>query len=161
MEENINIIDLHLADLKAQREIHGNDHPIVANTLNIIGLHHHHVTGDQEAALEYHYEALGILMRAPQDSETNQAMEVAITHTDIGNAHKLRGDGDAALAAYADALVMFRASGISDDHPRVEATLRFITHIDNYWKGESVMTKKATSKDQAPDGACYLSSSFL
>jgi len=70
----MNSIDSLQQELEHRRQIFGVNHVSVAETLNVIGLMHHHVTGDQDEAIKHHQEALNILR-----TQKNKIKELCLT----------------------------------------------------------------------------------
>eukprot|EP00563_Minutocellus_polymorphus_P017874 CAMPEP_0197726004 /NCGR_PEP_ID=MMETSP1434-20131217/12400_1 /TAXON_ID=265543 /ORGANISM="Minutocellus polymorphus, Strain CCMP3303" /LENGTH=262 /DNA_ID=CAMNT_0043311779 /DNA_START=351 /DNA_END=1139 /DNA_ORIENTATION=- len=76
------------------------------------------------------------VLTTDQEAQLKEAyVQKAITYTDVGNAYKWRGDNDNALRAYDEALAVFRELGMSEDHPRVAATLRCVKRIGQRFEG--------------------------
>jgi len=78
-------------ELEDQRQLFGNNNISVAETLNVIGIMHHHVTGDQVKAITHHQVALNILI-SQQCKSPEMQVDIATTINDIGNCHWKKGD---------------------------------------------------------------------
>eukprot|EP00591_Stephanopyxis_turris_P013304 CAMPEP_0195518234 /NCGR_PEP_ID=MMETSP0794_2-20130614/12631_1 /TAXON_ID=515487 /ORGANISM="Stephanopyxis turris, Strain CCMP 815" /LENGTH=142 /DNA_ID=CAMNT_0040647171 /DNA_START=84 /DNA_END=512 /DNA_ORIENTATION=- len=106
----------HLAELSEVKARRGEIHLEVADILNIIGLSHHHVSGDQDEALRFHKEALHVL-KCCMDSSSEQNKKasilkiIAVTLTDVGNVYSKRGEYNKALASYEESLCIFQNFG--------------------------------------------------
>jgi len=85
------------AELKIRIASYGEDHPKVAETMNVLGLYYHHMAKDYSTALFYHQRALHVLT----SWESGCLVEdIAVTLTDIGNIQDLTGDHEGALKSF-------------------------------------------------------------
>jgi len=78
-------------ELDDRRRHFGINHISVAETLNTIGVMHHHITGDQDKAITHHQEALNILI-SQQYKTQEMLVDIATTIYDIGNCHWKKGE---------------------------------------------------------------------
>ena len=76
-------------ELKERKYSLGESHISVAETLNIIGLVHQHMGGDQNIAIRLHREALNIYHS--QQNSQKMRMEIAIILADIGSCYWIKG----------------------------------------------------------------------
>ena len=135
----MSFLEERLEELRDKQAEHGYLHPDVAETLNVLGLYHHHVTNDQPAALQFHQQALQVLevLQEHPDHSINE-LSIGITLTDVGNVYKCLGKYDKAKRAYVDALSSFKLLGLNNDHPRVLSTKRCLKTINQHWKAQNV-----------------------
>jgi len=124
-----------LSDLNARL---GGKHPEVADMLNIIGLCYHHLSTNQDKALQFHKEALDILklcmdFSSSQTEKASISKNIAVTLTDIGNVHSKRGDIIEARASYDDALCIFRDLKMSSEGNLMGSMMRGISRISDDW----------------------------
>lgn len=148
---NTSILALE-AELKDRRDRLGENDISVADTLNTIGLHYHHVTGEQDKALDNHRKALGVQKQVAaspafidnDDRRSELYTQIAITLTDIGNALKLKGACEEAMQSYSEAMTIFGDLGMTEDHPRVSAALRCIESINRQYEKKSCLPSYST-----------------
>ena len=76
-------------ELKERKNICGENHISVAETLNTLGLVHQHMGGDQDKAIRLHREALNIYCSQLKRRDT--LMEISITQADIGSCYWRKG----------------------------------------------------------------------
>eukprot|EP00591_Stephanopyxis_turris_P015499 CAMPEP_0195539484 /NCGR_PEP_ID=MMETSP0794_2-20130614/50076_1 /TAXON_ID=515487 /ORGANISM="Stephanopyxis turris, Strain CCMP 815" /LENGTH=149 /DNA_ID=CAMNT_0040673515 /DNA_START=1 /DNA_END=450 /DNA_ORIENTATION=+ len=125
----------HLTELSEVKARLGENHLEVADILSIIGLSYHHVSGDQDKALQFHKEALRVLKSCmDSSSERNKrayiSKIIAVTLTDIGNVHSKRGEFNEALASYDESLCIFQTLETSSVGHLVDAVMRGVSRID-------------------------------
>lgn len=136
--EQMIFIKERLDELRDKQAQLGYHHPDVAETLNVLGLYHHHVTNDQTAALQFHQQALHILEALQEHpGETTDELSIGITLTDVGNVYKCLGKYEKSKSAYEDALSSFKRIGLNNDHPRVLSTIRCMKRINRHWKAQN------------------------
>jgi len=104
-------------ELEERKNVFGNQHPCVAETLNVMGIMNHYIKGNQEKALRYHQDALEILLTQKQQSE-DVLIEVATTLADIGNCYSKLGEWMKAYEMYFKAIDAFNNCKISNLHPK-------------------------------------------
>lgn len=83
----------------------GENHPKVAEALNVLGLYHHHMSRNHELSLQYHERALNIFTNCENSSVSRQ---LSITTTDVGNVYRSMGKKEKASEFYNKALDMVR-----------------------------------------------------
>mmetsp|Transcript_25661 Transcript_25661/g.37782 ORF Transcript_25661/g.37782 Transcript_25661/m.37782 type:complete len:191 (+) Transcript_25661:84-656(+) len=132
------LLKQHLNELNETKFRFGDDHPTVVELLNRVGLFYHHVCDNQDESLKFHQEALRVLRLQMDHSEfcekqernESTLRETAITLTDIGNVQSKNSFHDDALAAYDEALLMFRKLRMDDEHHLIDAVLRGIDRLE-------------------------------
>ena len=85
----------------------GENHPKVAEALNIQGLYHHHMSRNLPVSLQHHEQALKIYIEWDQ---LDVSEHILITILDIANVHRSMGNKKKAYKLYNKALNMFRSS---------------------------------------------------
>jgi len=104
-------------ELEDRRQLFGTNHNSVAETLNVIGIIHHHVTGDQVKAITHHQEALNILI-SQQYKTQEMLVDIATTINDIGNCHWKKGDLVQANKMWCKALKCLNRCFSHQSHPK-------------------------------------------
>ncbi len=109
--------------LSLRRQLFGDNHPEIADTLNALG-EVRYDRGDFDGAERLYDEALGMRRRlfGPQD------VAVATSLDNLGNIYQERGDGAAAERAYRDALAI-RRDKLGPDHKDVAASMNNVATI--------------------------------
>jgi hypothetical protein len=109
-------------ELMDRRNSLGSSHMGVAETLNIMGLTHHHMTNNQTEALRCHQEALQILkMQRGGDIPDYYS---ALTQCDIGNIHWKIGNYLEAGIAYTEAMILFERTKTKKANPGLQLTAK-------------------------------------
>jgi len=104
-------------ELEDRRQLFGTNHYSVAETLNVIGIMHHHITDDQVKAITHHQEALNILI-SQQYKTQEMLFDIATTIIDIGNCHWKKGDRVQANKMWCKALRCLNRCFSHQSHPK-------------------------------------------
>eukprot|EP00978_Attheya_sp_CCMP212_P038249 scaffold187882_cov50-Attheya_sp.AAC.3 len=114
-------------ELMDRRNSLGSSHMGVAETLNIMGLTHHHMTHNQTEALRCHQEALQILKM--QRGGDIPDYYTALTQCDIGNTHWKMGNYLEAGIAYTEAMNLFERTKTKKANPGLQMASRRIVML--------------------------------
>jgi tetratricopeptide (TPR) repeat protein len=118
-----NLIDKLTIEIQTRKLMYGADHPSVAESLNSLAQVYHHMLNDWEQALEYHQQALSILTRVREEGTSHidkkdLAIRIAVTTSDIANAHWALSHHKEAEQNFVDALNFLEQENIPQNHPR-------------------------------------------
>jgi len=136
-------------ELEERRQLFGTNHISVAETLNVIGIMHHHVTGDQVKAINHHQEALKILIK--QQCKTQKMLvDIAKTFADIENFHWKEGDLVQANKMWCKALECLDRCFSHQSHPKPrmfrQSIQNKIEHINDLYTQTNVKINIKRSK---------------
>jgi len=129
-------------ELDKQMSHLGNAHPKVAETLNAIGLAHHHMTNNQDEAFCYHRRALEIFRAQPEKNKEN-LLNIALTLADIGNCHWKRKEYDQANKFFSEASAVFEQCKISKTDPKSVIFHQAILNRQRYLHQPCMKTKQS------------------
>eukprot|EP00978_Attheya_sp_CCMP212_P017120 scaffold45438_cov59-Attheya_sp.AAC.1 len=121
---DLRALEIELID---RRNSLGSSHMDVAETLNIMGLTHHHMTHNQTEALRCHREALQILKM--QRGGDIPDYYTALTQCDIGNIHWKMGNYLEAGIAYTEAMNLFERTKTKKANPGLQMASRGIVML--------------------------------
>jgi hypothetical protein len=112
---DLRLLEIELMD---RRNSLGSSHMGVAETLNVMGLTHHHMTLNQTEALRCHQEALQILKMHRGGDISDYC--TALTQCDIGNTHWKMGNYLEAGIAYTEAMNLFERTKTKKANPGLQ-----------------------------------------
>jgi len=104
----------------------GINHPCLAESLNSLALVYHHMLNESKLALRYHQQALKVLTIAREEGTSDIDREeltvrLAVTTSDIANAHWALHNDKAAKDTFVRALALLEEEKIPENHPRAYA----------------------------------------
>ena len=105
-------------ELKNRKDNLGENHFLIAETLNSLALTHLHMMDDHQTAMQLHHEAMYILEQ--QEQTQQKLINLAITIGDIGNCYWKKGDYESARNEYMRSLQFFKSGRISHSHSKAK-----------------------------------------
>lgn len=112
-----------MTDLKVARQAYGDNDCNVAEAYNALGLVKLHMQNNVQAAKLCHEQALAIYQNK------QLAKETAITFADLAYCLERLNRHEDALEKYQQALEIFQAEKVSDNHPQVMSTKRAMSRM--------------------------------
>jgi len=110
-------------DLKSAQMKLGDNHNLVADAWNALGLVRVHTQRDVQEAMVCHQEAYRIFIH------NGQKEGIAFTLNDLAYCYELLGDHNKALSLHHEALSIFEETKMSEFHPKVVSTRAAISRI--------------------------------
>jgi len=115
-------------ELEDRKRLFGINHICVAETLNVIGIMHHHITGDQEEAICNHQAALNILTSQNCRNNREILLHIVITIADIGNCYWKKGECALAKEMFCKAQSHLNKCFVHKSHPKKPVIQQSIQH---------------------------------
>ena len=120
------LIENLTAEIRTRERMFGINHPCLAESLNSLALVYHHMLNESKLALRYHQQALKVLTIAREEGTSDIDREeltirLAVTTSDIANAHWALHNDKAAKDTFVRALALLEEEKIPENHPRAYA----------------------------------------
>jgi len=122
------LIENLTVEIQSRERMYGLNHPCLAESLNSLALVYHHMLNNSKLALRYHQQALKVLTIAREESRSDIDREeltirLAVTTSDIANAHWALHNYKAAEDTFVGALTLLEEEKIPGNHPRAYAII--------------------------------------
>jgi len=131
------LIENLTVEIRSRERIYGLNHPYLAESLNSLALVYHHMLNNSKLALRYHQQALKVLTIAREEGSSDIDREeltirLAVTTSDIANAHWALHNDKAAKDTFVRALALLEEEKIPENHPRAYAIINRLSALHRH-----------------------------
>ena len=120
-------------ELSTRRYRLGDNHPAVAETLNVLGIVHFHVHANHKQSLTLHQQALNILSSQIPNNKLRATQ--GVIYADIGDVLWTMGRIKEATSHYVEAYTLLKKANVSQIHPVMYSIrTRFPGLVDSFRK---------------------------